>query len=124
VVNKSAETLAGLMAFHLTGAIGIAESLIEPAMQEEELYIYIHELIDEAIREGRGQNDHALWETLRDYFDPGACPMALEMHNKHAGPHQQIETKASINYRSGQIKGRPIEGGDVIDLIKKSRKDH
>jgi len=124
VVNKSAETLAGLMAFHLTGAIGIAESLIEPAMKEEELYIYIHELIDEAIREGRGQNDHALWETMRDYFDPGACPMALEMHNKHAGPHQQIETKASINYRSGQIKGRPIEGGDGIDLIKKSRKDH
>lgn len=122
--NDTAETLAGLMGFHLTAAIGIAESLIEPVMKEEELYIYIHELINEAIREGRGQNDHALWETMRDYFDPGACPMALEMHNKYAGPDQQIETKASINYRSGQMKGRTIEGGDVIELVKKSRKDH
>ena len=122
--NDTAETLAGLMGFHLTAAIGIAESLIEPVMKEEELYIYIHELINEAIREGRGQNDHALWETMRDYFDPGACPMALEMHNKYAGPDEQIETKASINYRSGQMKGRTIEGGDVIELVKKSRKDH
>jgi len=124
VGNNAAETLAGLMAFHLTAAIGIAESLIEPAMKEEELYLYIHGVIDEAISEGRGQNDHALWETMRDYFDPGACPMALEMHNKYAGPHQQIETKASINYRSGQMEGRPIEGGEVIELVKKSRKDH
>ena len=122
--NDTAETLAGLMAFHLTAAIGIAESLIEPAMKDEELYIYIHEVINEAIREGRGQNDHALWETMRDYFDPGACPMALEMHNKYAGPDQQIETKASINYRSGQMKGRSLDGGDVIELVKKSRKDH
>ena len=112
------------MAFHLTAAMGIAESLIEPAMKEEELYIYIQEVINEAIREGKGQNDHALWETMRDYFDPGSCPMALEMHNKHAGPHQQIEERASIKYRSGQVGGRAIEGGDVIELVKKSRKDH
>jgi len=124
VGNDTAETLAGLMAFHLTAAMSIAESLIEPAMKEEELYIYIQVLVNEAIRDGKGQNDHALWETMRDYFDPGSCPMALEMHNKYAGPHQQIETGASIKYRSGQVKGRSIEGGDVIELVKKSRKDH
>ena len=92
--NKDYQNLVGLMAFHLQAAISLATAIVE--QEDKELVDLSHGVIDEGIDICENVNAHALWETLRDFFDP------------------------DINEAANKL--RSTEGGNVIEMPP--RKDH
>ena len=82
------------MAFHLQAAISLATAVVE--QEDKELVDLSHGVIDEGIDICENVNAHALWETLRDFFDP------------------------DINEAANKL--RSVEGGNVIEMPP--RKDH
>ena len=92
--NNDYQNLVGLMAFHLQAAISLAVAVVE--QEDKELVELSHGVINEGIDICENVNAHALWETLRDFFDP------------------------DINEAANKL--RSVEGGNVIDMPP--RKDH
>lgn len=93
-MSKEYENLVGLMAFHLQSAISLTTAVLE--QEDKELVNLAHGIIDEGIDGCENVNAHALWETLRDFFDPDINEAATKL--------------------------RQVEGDNVVDLPP--RKDH
>ena len=68
MANKDYETLVGLMAFHLQASIALAGAIVKDG--DKELIDLSHSVINDGIEICDSVNSHALWETLRDFFDP------------------------------------------------------
>ena len=94
MANKDYETLVGLMAFHLQASISLAGAIVEEG--DKGLVKLSHSVINEGIDGCDSVNAHALWETLRDFFDP--------------------------NINKAADKLRAVEGDNVIEMPP--RKDH
>ena len=94
MASKEFETLVGLMAFHLQAAISLAGAVIKE--EDKELVELSHGIINEGIDICESVNAHALWETLRDFFDP------------------------DINEAANKL--RSVEGDNIVKMPP--RKDH
>ena len=68
MANKDYQNLVGLMAFHLQAAISLAVAVV--GQEDKELAELSHSVINDGIDICDNVNAHALWETLRDFFNP------------------------------------------------------
>jgi len=60
------DTLIGMLLFHISSAIAVANILA----QKGEHLKTVDEALQKAANESGSVNEHALWETVRDFFNP------------------------------------------------------
>ena len=67
------DDMISMMMFHLASSMSLMEMTLDnhPHMMPD-----IREAIDEAISKARTINEHALWETYRDFMNPDINPAA------------------------------------------------
>jgi uncharacterized membrane protein len=69
----TSDDMVSMMMFHLASSMSLMEMTLanHPQMIPD-----ITEAIDEAIAKSRNVNEHALWETYRDFLNPDINPDA------------------------------------------------
>ena len=67
------DDMISMMMFHLASSMSLMEMTLTnyPQMMPD-----ISQAIDEAVAKARNVNEHALWETYRDFMDPDINPAA------------------------------------------------
>jgi len=67
------DDLISMMMFHLASSMSLMEMTLTnyPQMMPD-----ISQAIDEAVAKARSVNEHALWETYRDFMNPDINPAA------------------------------------------------
>ena len=67
------DDMISMMMFHLASSMSLMEMTLVnyPQMSSD-----ITEAIDEAIAKSRNVNEHALWETYKDFLNPDINPAA------------------------------------------------
>jgi len=67
------DDMISMMMFHLASSMSLMEMTLTnyPQMMPD-----ISQAIDEAVAKARSVNEHALWETYRDFMDPDINPAA------------------------------------------------
>ena len=64
--SHTTEALTGMLLFHTSSAAALASLLAHRGDMVEEIY----EAIDRSVAESKSITEHALWETIRDFFNP------------------------------------------------------
>ena len=69
----TSDDMISMMMFHLASSMSLMEMTLNshPQMVPD-----ISQAIDEAISKSRNVNEHALWETYRDFMNPDINPAA------------------------------------------------
>ena len=69
----TSDDMVSMMMFHLASSMSLMEITLanHPQMVPD-----ISQAIDEAIAKSRNVNEHALWETYRDFMNPDINPAA------------------------------------------------
>jgi len=69
----TSDDMVSMMMFHLASSMSLMEITLanHPQMVPD-----ISKAIDEAIAKSRNVNEHALWETYRDFMNPDINPAA------------------------------------------------
>jgi hypothetical protein len=67
------DDMISMMMFHLASSMSLMEMTLTnyPQMMPD-----ISQAIDEAVAKARSVNEHALWETYRDFMNPDINPAA------------------------------------------------
>ena len=67
------DDMISMMMFHLASSMSLMEMTLTnyPQMMPD-----ISQAIDEAVAKARSVNEHALWETYRDFMNPDIDPAA------------------------------------------------
>ena len=67
------DDMISMMMFHLASSMSLMEMTLTnyPQMMPD-----ISQAIDEAVAKARSANEHAFWETYRDFMDPDINPAA------------------------------------------------
>ena len=69
----TSDDMVSMMMFHLASSMSLMEITLA---NHRKMVPDISQAIDEAITKSRNVNEHALWETYRDFMNPDINPAA------------------------------------------------